>query len=733
MTTEQKTEQKAEQKTTYCRICESLCGMVATVEDGRLVALRPDKDHPLSTGFACPKGIAFTEVVNDPDRVTSPLRRREDGSYEEVSWEEAMSDIAARLGEIHRRHGSGAIGCYFGNPAAFSYAHPLAMMLFSHGLGLGTHLYSASSQDTHSRFMASQLLYGIPSAVPIPDLNRTRLLVVIGANPLVSHGSVLTAPRIRERLHAVVRRGGRVIVIDPRRTETAAQFEWLGITPDTDALMLLSLLQVMFAENLVDLRRVGSQADGVDWLAQRCAPFTPESTGAATGIAPDTLRALARDLAGTPGAAVYGRIGTCAGRSGTLTSYLIDAVNLCAGNLDVPGGSVFGELGFPGERWVMQALGAVLRFDHRRHRSRIGGFGNIIRTEPATMLASEITTPGDRRIRALIVSAGNPVLSVPNGDELRTAMGELELSVALDIYVTETSAACDYVLPVTTMYERDDFPLPFQTFHATPFRQATEAVVAPRGQARNEWDIIDDLMSRMATRTPVFAALAALRTGARVLGRRLSPRPVADAVIRISRGGDLFGLRRGGLSFARLTGDHPHGRVVAEQIRTGVLKNAVTYPDGRIRLRHDEIGAEVDILESRDDPEGFPLRLIGMREVRSENSWLHNAPLLMRGDRGPRALMHTADAARRGIADGDEIAVRSPYGKIALPVTLTDDIVTGTVAIPHGWGHRRGGWRLANAVGGANVNELTSNAPEDVEALSGMAWLTGVPIEVERT
>lgn len=731
--TDHKTDHKTEHKITYCRICESLCGMVAEVQDGRLLSLRPDKDHPLSTGFACQKGIAFTEVVNDPDRVTTPLRRRPDGGFDEVSWQDALSDIAARLSEIHRRRGSAAIGCYFGNPAAFSYAHPLAMMLFSHGLGFGTHLYSASSQDTHSRFMASQLLYGIPSTVPIPDLNRNRLLVVMGANPLVSHGSVLTAPRIRERLQAIVRRGGRVVVIDPRRTETAAQFDWLPITPDTDALMLLSLLQVMFAEGLVDHDRISGQARGVEWLAHRCAAFPPESTASATGIDPSVLRTLARDLASTPEAAVYGRIGTCAGRSGTLTSYLIDAVNLCAGNLDVPGGSVFGELGVPGERWVMRALGAVLRYDHRRHTSRIGGFGNMIRTEPATMMAAEMTTPGERQIRALIVSAGNPVLSVPSGAEIRTAIGGLELSVALDLYLTETSSACDYVLPTTTMYERDDFPLPFQTFHVTPFRQATEAVVPPRGQARAEWDIIDDLMSRMARRTPVFAALAALRAPARLLGRRLSPRPFADAVIRLSRGGDLFGLRRGGLSFAALVGGNPHGAIVADQIRTNVLNNAVTYPGGRIRLRHSEIGVEIDRLASRQDPAGFPLRLIGMRDTRSENSWMHNAPLLMRGDRGPRAVMNAADAAARGIGDGDEVAVRSPFGKIALPVSLTEDIVAGTVAIPHGWGHRGGGWQLANRVGGANVNELTSSDPEDVEAVSGMAWLTGVPIEVERT
>lgn len=728
------TELKTEYKTTYCRICESLCGMVAEVQDGRLVALRPDKQHPLSAGFACQKGIAFTEVVNDPDRVTSPLRRRPDGSFEEVSWDDAMQDIAHRLSAIHRRHGSGAVGWYFGNPGAFSYAHLMSVVLFVHGLGLGTHLYTASSQDTHSRLMASQLLYGIPSAVPIPDINRTDLLVVMGANPVVSHGSVLTAPRIRERMHAVVKRGGRVIVIDPRRTETAAQFEWLGIVPDTDALLLLSVLQVLFAEDLADRRRIAPQADGLAWLATQCAPFTPERTEAATGITAATVRELARNLAGTPRAAVYGRIGTCAGRSGTLTSYLIDAVNLVAGNIDVPGGSVFGSFGVPGENWAFTALGAFLRHDYRRNRSRIGGFGNLVHTEPATMLAKEIATPGDRQIRALFVSAGNPVLSVPNGVELAESMDNLELSVGLDIYRTETTSRCDYVLPVTTMYERDDFPILFQPFHATPFRQATEAVVPPRGQSRTEWQIVDELMRRMATRSPVFAAWATARATAGLLGRQLSPRQLVDLFIRVGRGGDWFGLRRGGLSFRGLAQRHPHGAVLQPDLPTGTLRSAVAYPNRRIRLAHNEIADEIDKLKRRPEPIGYPLRLIGMREARSENSWMHNAPLLMRGDRGPKALINSEDARLRGIAEGDQVAVRSPYGKIELPATLTEDILAGTVAIPHGWGHGgKGGWRVANRVGGVNVNELTSNDPDDVESLSGMAWLSGVPIEVERT
>ena len=325
-----------ERRPTFCRICEPLCGMVATVEDGRLVALRPDRDHPLSAGFACQKGIAFTEVQNDPDRVTTPLRRnRRDGGFEPVSWDEAMTDIATRLASIHRSHGPGGIGWYFGNPGAFSYSHTLWLPMFMAALGRGAHLFTAGSQDVNNRFVASQLLYGNPLALPVPDVLRTDFLVVIGANPIVSHGSVLTVPRLRDRLHDIVKRGGRVLVVDPRRTETAAQFEWLGIIPDGDAYLLLSLLQVMFAENIADRAALARRADGVAWLELIAAPFSPEATQIHTGITPDTVRALAHDLARTPRAAVYGRVGTSTGENGTLTTFLLDVVNLAAGNLDV--------------------------------------------------------------------------------------------------------------------------------------------------------------------------------------------------------------------------------------------------------------------------------------------------------------------------------------------------------------------------------------------------------------
>jgi anaerobic selenocysteine-containing dehydrogenase len=720
------------QKTTFCRICEPLCGMIATVEDGRLIALRPDKDHPLSAGFACQKGIAFTEVVNDPDRVTTPLRRTRDGGFEPVGWDEAMADIADRVAAIHRRHGSGAIGWYYGNPGAFSYSHTLSLTTLMLGLGPRLHVFTAGSQDVNNRFVASQLLYGTPLALPVPDVLRTDLLVVIGANPVVSHGSVLTLPRIKDRMHDVVKRGGRVLVIDPRRTETAAQFEWLGIVPDGDAYLLLSLLQVMFSENLVDRERLSQQADGLGWLELLAQPFSPESTADRTGIDPATVRSLAGDLVRTERAAVYGRVGTSIGENGTLTTYLLDAVNVVAGNLDVPGGSMFGRFGLPGERWLNAVGGALLRTIYARRRSRIGGFPSVLASEPAGVMAKEITTPGRGQVRALFVSAGNPVLSVPNGDELERALESLELMVGIDIYVNETLAHCDYVLPATSMYERDDFPLPFQTLQPTPFRQATEAVIAPVGQARQEWEIIDDLTRRLWRRTPGFAALGVLRKALSAFGVQLRPRLLVDAVIRLGEGGDRFGLRRG-LSFSKLTGRHPHGTVLAPNLRNGVLRDTVVYRGRRVRLQHDQIAAEVGKLSRRRAPDGYPMRLIGMREARSENSWLHNSPLLMRGERLQQARMHVDDAAAADIVDGDTVRITSPYGEIELPVVLTKDIVVGVVAVPHGWGHKgTAGWRVANGAGGANVNRLMSSDPADIEGLAGMARLTGVPVRVSR-
>jgi anaerobic selenocysteine-containing dehydrogenase len=712
----------SEERVTYCRICEPLCGLIATVEDGELVQLRPDPDHPLSRGFACPKGIAMTAVQNDPDRVTHPLRRRPDGSFERVSWEEALDDIGARLRRVLDRHGGSGVGWYFGNPSAFSYSHPLWVKGFMDALG-SPHLYSAGSQDVNNRFVASQLLYGSPLVVPIPDLARTDLLLIVGANPLVSHGSVLTAPRIKDALHGIVGRAGRVVVVDPRRSETARAFEHIAIRPDADAWLLLSILNVVFAEGLEDRRAIADQTTGVDVLARLAAAHPPEQTESHTGVDAETVRQLARDLATAGHAAVYGRTGSCLGRRGTLVSFLLDALGVVTGNLDRPGGAIFGT----GPIQIEDLLHRIGADSYDKFRSRIGDFPDVLGTLPASLMAEEITTPGPGQMRALFVSAGNPVLSVPNGQQLEQALGELELMVAIDLYVTETSRYADYVLPGTTFLEREDFPSAFLTFSTTPFVQWTEPVVKPRGEARQEWEIIEAISRRIGT-TP--ASVWALRALGR-LGLRLQPRRLIDLGLRLGPRGDLFGLRRGGLSLAKL-GRRPHGVVLADRHPTGVLPKKIFHRDKRVHLSDDAIVAEVAALERQNGHDAsFPLRLIGMRELRSHNSWMHNVPKLMAGDRVHAARVHPEDAAAHGIEDGAHVRVVSPGGAIELPAKVSDEVMPGVVAVPHGWGHRSPGWRTAASAGGANVNLLASSAPADLERLAGMAFLNGIPVRLE--
>ena len=712
----------AGQVVTFCRICEAHCGMVATVEDGRVTKLRPDRDHPLSRGYACPKGIAMTDVQNDPDRVTHPLRRRADGSFERVSWDAALADIGERLRAVRDRHGPASIAWYMGNPGAFSYSHTLWVKGFLDGIG-SPHLYTAGSQDVNNRFAASALMYGNPLVVPIPDLPRTQFLLMLGANPMVSHGSVLTAPRVREQLLAIPDRGGRVVVVDPRRTETARQFEHVAIRPDADAWLLLSLLHVVFADGLADRRFLAGFARGAERLEEWVAPHSPESTQDLSGVPADTVRALARDFASADGATAYGRTGSCLGRFGTLVAFLIDALNAATGNLDRPGGAVFGRPAIALDQ-VGELTGLAT---YGKTRARFGGFPDVLGNLPAALMPREIETPGERQIHALFVSAGNPVLSVPDGDALERALGKLDLCVSLDFYVNETNRHADYVLPATTWLERADTPVAFLGFYTTPFVQHSEAVVAPAGEAREEWEVIEDLARSLGTIPESVPALRLLRR----LGLRVKPELLLDMLLRAGPEGDWFGLRPRGLSLRKLR-KRPHGVVVADYVPTGVLRGKIRHRGKRLRLAPDELAAELRRLEraSFDADPTYPLRLIGLRELRSHNSWMHNAPLLMRGGRTHAARVHPDDAAAHGLADGDRVRIASRSGAIEVPVKVTDEMTPGTVALPHGWGHR-GGWQLANANAGVNYNVLTSAEPEDLEPLAGMTFLNGIAVRLE--
>jgi formate dehydrogenase len=710
----------SEQRVTFCRVCEPLCGMVATVEDGRLAQLRPDPDHPLSRGYACPKGIAMAEVHNDPDRVTHPLRRSADGSFERVSWETALADIGSRLKQSIDTHGADSVGWYMGNPAAFSYSHVLWVKGFLDALGT-PHYYGAGSQDVNNRFAASAMLYGSPVLVPIPDLQRTSFLLMVGANPLVSHGSVLSAPRVREQLLAIEARGGRVVVVDPRRTETARQFEHRPIRPDGDARMLISMLSVIFADDLADRRFLSEHADGAAELERLVAAHPPEETAAATGIDPEQLRALARDFARAESGAAYGRTGSCLGRHGTLVSFLLDALNAVTGNLDRPGGAVFGRPPVELDK-LADNIGLAT---YAKQRSRVGGFPEVLGNMPAALMPEEIEREGKGQMRVLFVSAGNPVLSVPDGDALERALGKLDLMVSLDLYVNETNSHADYVLPTTTMYEREDVGIALLPFFNTPFVQATEKVVEPAGEARQEWQIVDAIAKRIGV-TPY--SIRALRELGR-FGVRPEPRRMLDLLIRSGPDGDLFGLRRSGLNLKKLLA-RPHGVVLSDRLPTGVLAKKVRHRSGRVRLMTPEIRSELarSVGANGDDP-SFPLRLIGMRELRSHNSWMHNSPLLMRGGRTQALRVHPEDAAAHGLEDGAVTRLESKSGTIEVPVKVTDEMTPGAVALPHGWGHR-GGWRLANENAGANVNLLASSEVADLERLAGMSHLNGIPVRL---
>ena len=707
---------------TYCRICEPLCGMVVTVEDGQVVKITGDKANPASQGYLCSKGAAMVDVQRDPDRVTQPLRRTgAPGEFEPCTWDEAMDDIVARLKRIIAERGRDSVGVYLGNPAGMHTGHMYWLTGFVAALG-SPHLYSASSQDTNTLMVASHYVFGNPITIPFPDVGRTDFLLIFGGNPLVSKGSLLTMPRPREHLEAIVARGGRVVVVDPRRSETGKAFEHVAVRADTDAWLLLALIGEILDADLTDREFVDAHTTQVALLRETCARVTPESAEEHCGVPADVIRKLARDFANAPSAAAYTRTGVCTGSYGTLVNALVGALNAITGNLDRPGGSVFGDppLSF-------DELGAKFGMaTYDTFRTRVGSFPEVARNMPSAVMPEEITTPGPGRLRALIVGAGNPVLSTPGAGAVEGALEQLDLLVSLDLYVTETSKHAHYILPGTTFLEREDLPGTLLQWAATPFVQATRKVVDPPGECREEWRFYDELSKRLGLGGP-FAFKSA-----RVLSRlgllRLTPMRLVDLMIRTGRHGDRFGLRRKGLSLKRILAE-PHGIVLDEHPATGVLARKVRHPEGRVQLFHADLVAEVDRLQvPRDADPDFPLRLIGRRETRSHNSWFHNVP--SRHHQGALEI-HPDDARRAGLADGDVASVISRDGAVQMPVCVTDDIVVGTITIPHGWGHD-GGWQRANARAGANYNELTATRVETVERISGMSHLNGVPVRIER-
>jgi anaerobic selenocysteine-containing dehydrogenase len=706
-----------------CPLCEATCGLEITLDEGRIGSVRGDKADVFSRGFICPKGASLAALHEDPDRLRAPLIKRGDG-FVEATWDEAFAEIDRRLPPIRAEHGDNAIAAYIGNPGA----HNLGSLLYGRVLwkALGTqNIYTAGTVDQVPKHFSSGYLFGDGLSIPIPDVDRTDFLLILGANPLVSNGSLLTAPDMRGRLKAIRERGGRVVVVDPRRTLTAeAADQHVSIRPGTDALLLAALAHVLFAEGRVNLRHLADHVTGVGEVQALVAPFAPEVVAPVVGCSAEEISTLARSLAAADRAAVYGRIGTTTQAFGTLASWLVDVLNVLTGNLDREGGAMF-PLAVGGQ--TNAAPGKRRGFVHGRWRSRVRGLPEVMGELPVATLADEILTPGDGQVRALICVGGNPCVSTPHAARLSEALDQLDFMVSLDVYLNETSRHADVILPGPVPLARDHFDLVFYQLSVRNVAHWTPAVLET--DLPQEWETLLRLVGVVTGQGPsadvaalddFVAAQAAQRAGldAAIAGTRRGPARLVDLMLRAGP----YDLTLADLEAA------PHG------IDLGPLRpripEVLSTPSGKVELAPPAITVDMPRLVAALDEPPRQFVLIGRRQLSSNNSWMHNLAPLVRGGNRCTAHMHPDDAVKLGLGDGALARVTSRTGSVMVPIEITDTVRPGVVSIPHGWGHDVDGVRgeVARAHAGVNSNVLADDRLLD--ELSGTAVLNGIPIEV---
>jgi anaerobic selenocysteine-containing dehydrogenase len=736
-----------------CPLCEAGCGLEIGLAGSngseRVTRIRGDRDDVFSHGFICPKGSTLRQLQEDPDWLRRPLVKR-DGTFVEVGWDEAFAEIEQRLLPLVEAHGRDAVGVYLGNPNAHSLAGLLYLRPLIRALGT-TNVFSASTVDQRPKEVSSGLMFGGALTVPVPDVDRTDFLLMLGANPYASNGSLATAPDWPGRIEAMLARGGTLVVVDPRRSRTAEEATLhLAIRPGADPFLLMALVNVLAAEGLVDPGPAGEYLAGVDEVLTLAEPFSPEAVEAVVGVDAATIRSLARDLAAAPSACVYGRIGTTTALYGTLTSWLVDVLNALTGNLDRPGGAMFPKAAAgAGNTRGAPRVGRGVRI-HRR-QSRVRGAGETLGELPVACLAEEIDTPGDGRIRALVTVAGNPVLSTPNAGRLDAALATLDLYVAVDPYVNETTRHADVILPVPTALQKGHYDVALLQLALRNVANYSPPVLPLEEGQLDEWHILARLalvaqgmgagadpaiVDDLTVRALVGAAVAD-ETGpiagrevdeiVALLGERTGPERLLDLMLRTGPYGDGFGARPGGLTLDVLL-DHPHG------VDLGPLESrlpeVLRTPTGMVELAPEPIVADVARLRAALDAPVAGMVLVGRRDLRSNNSWMHNVEVLVKGR--PRCTLHVHpdDAARLGLADGGSAAVASRTGAVTIPVEVTDAIRPGVVSIPHGWGHDLDGVELqvARRYAGVNTNLLADETL--IDPVSGNAVLNGIPVEV---
>jgi anaerobic selenocysteine-containing dehydrogenase len=701
-------------------LCEAVCGLSVEIEDGAVRSVRGDRDDPFSRGYICPKAAAIADVQGDPDRVREPLRRTGD-RWEPVSWDAALAEAGERLAEVQRRHGRSAVGVYLGNPTVHSYSAVLATPFFGRALGTRAR-FSATSLDQLPHMLASLQMFGHQLLFPVPDVERTNFLLMLGANPLASNGSLMTAGGISRRLSELRERGGKLVVVDPRRTETAAVADkHLAIRPGGDAALLLAILQVLFEEGRADLRQLAPFTDGLELLRAAARRFSPERVAQRTGIAPDEIRTLARAFASAPSAVAYGRVGVSTQEFGGLAAWLIVALNAVTGNLDRPGGFMFTT---PAADLVALASRTGDRGHFGLWKSRVRGLPEFGGELPSAAMAEEIETPGQGQIRALVTVAGNPVLSSPNGARLSRALAGLDFMVSIDLYRNETTRHANLILPTTFGFERDHYDLVFYVLSVRNAARYVKPLMAAPPGVREDFAVMLDLalsVQRRGGGRRGFKQRFALEAA-----RRLGARRLLDLLLR-------FGPHRTSL---RALDRSPHGLDLGPLEPR--LPAALQTANKRLQLAPALFLRDLDRLEAQLDATGSAARngsllLIGRRQLRSNNSWMHNSLRLVKGPPACTLLMHPEDAKARGVRGGEKVLVQSRVGSVEVPVDLTDTVPRGIVSLPHGWGHRRDSsvaLRVASEHGGASLNDLTDELR--IDALSGTAAFSGVAVTVQK-
>ena len=716
---------------TFCRICEATCGLKATIEDDRVVALEPDQDHVVSKGYSCIKGLRYHEIHHSPDRLRVPLKRVGD-RFEEISWERALDEIGAKVRQLVTDHGGDSVSAYLGNPIAFSLLPPVLTAAFLQGLG-SRNLFQTGSQDCNNKFAAAQRVYGFPFIQPFPDVDRTECLIMIGSNPAVSRASFMQLPDPIRRLRAIEGRGGKVFLVNPRRTETAKQMgTQVFIRPDTDVYFLLSFLHEVVSRDAIDHERVRLHMKGLDALRKVSESWPPERTAKITGVSAETLRSMVDAYLQANGAGLFLSTGVNQGSQGTLAFWIQEAINAITGNLDRLGGTLVGYGYIKDFPKHARKSGHTMRDD----LSRIGQLPSVVDTFPAGLMADEILTPGEGQVRALFCLSGNPLLTVPNSNgRLEEALKALELLVVIDIFRNETANHAHYILPGTSALQRPDLPFVFQSLmgaQPVPYAQYTDALLPPEDEQRDETMILLQLAracgstlfgSRMANGfLNGWLGLGNLPAVGRRLG--LTPERFLGLMARAFRLGSLNSLRK-----------EPHGRLLEANQGQDFLGKRVVTDDGLVNLAPVELVDAARNLEATFELERTQrdkLKLISKREQHSHNSWLHNHPRFVEGKRSTNYLyMNPLDGETAGVESGAMVEVRSGVGSVRLPVQLTDEMMVGAVALPHGWGHEAAdGLSVASKTTGANANLLAADGPDALEYFSGMAKLNGIWVEV---